>query len=192
MEKGNSMLKSLLPRKWPVGLVAGSFLGISPVLAASDDPYTLSIQSQDRVTSNQYHVDELRSEFENVILETRTPWTKNEQVINYRGPRIADVLRQNGLASGNSVHFVAYDNFTSEVTLDEIETFQPIYAIDRACVEKDVQAGRCGVGQQFTPLSPEEQGPIFLVWPYDQLPAAYVPARNSIWVWFVVAVRPAT
>lgn len=191
MEKGNSMLRLLLRRNIRLGLFAGLTLVMSSAFAAPVDPYILTVEGEQLKTPKQYHVDQLRSEFENVVLETRTPWTTDEHTISYRGPRIADVLQQGGIDSAKSVQFVAYDNFISEVTLDEIEAFQPIFAIDRACVEKDLQAGRCRVGQEFTPLSPEEQGPIFLVWPYDQLPAAYVPARNSIWVWFVVAVRPA-
>lgn len=173
-----------------VGAIAGLFSLASMAIAANPDPDTLTIEGKQRVVSDQYPVERLRSEFENVEIKTRTPWTKAGETIRFRGPRIADVLRKHEMDSSRSVRFVAYDNFTSEILIEEIEDYQPIFAIDRACATADLDTGRCRAGQEFTPLSPEEQGPIFVVWPYHELPAGYVPARNSIWVWFVVAVRP--
>lgn len=173
-----------------VAIAAGLTVCGSMAIAAYSDPSILNIEDEQRIASEQYPIERLRSEFENVVLETRTPWTKGGETIRFRGPRIADVLTRHGFDSAESVDFVAYDNFTSEIRIEEIETFQPIFAIDRACEASDRETGRCMTDQEFTPLSPEEQGPIFLVWPYEQLPAEYVPARNSIWVWFVVAVRP--
>lgn len=169
------------------GLVA---LGHTAAVAFTH-PDVLIIEAGKRGEAGQYHVERLRSDFENVEIKTRTPWTKDGEVVTFRGPKIADVLRRHELDSGKSVQFIAYDNFTSEITIEEIRTYDPIFALDRACQDADRQSGRCAPSQDFTPLAPEEQGPIFLVWPYEKLPAAYVPARNSIWVWFVVAVRPA-
>lgn len=163
---------------------------ITTALAAYTDPSILTIEGKARTVSDRYPIERLRSDFENVEMATRTPWTKSGEVVRFRGPRIADVLRKHGLNSSKSVQFIAYDNFTSEISLEEINAYDPIFAIDRACQSLDRKSGRCSADQQFTPLSREEQGPIFLVWPYDRLPTAYVPARNSIWVWFVVAVRP--
>jgi hypothetical protein len=160
------------------------------LMAAYADPAVLAIEGQSQAAAELYPVDRLRSDFENLEIETRTPWTRNGEQIKYRGPRILDVLHKHGLDAKASVQFVAYDNFMSEIMISEVRTYNPIFAIDRACQDSDRKTGRCAVGQEFTPLSPEEQGPIFLVWPYDRLPATYIPARNSIWVWFVVAVRP--
>ncbi len=172
------------------GALSGLLALASMAVAAYTDPSVLTIEGDQRTVSDRYPVERLRSDFDNVEIETRTPWTNEGDAIRFRGPRIADVLLKHGLDSAKSVQFIAYDNFTSEILLEEIQSYQPIFAIDRACVSADVQSGRCKTDQEFTPLSPEEQGPVFLVWPYDQLPAEYVPARNSIWVWFVVAVRP--
>ncbi|RTM10917.1 MAG: hypothetical protein EKK31_01240 [Hyphomicrobiales bacterium] len=160
------------------------------LLAAYTDPTVLTIEGQQQHPLEQYSVDHLRSDFENVVVETRTPWTKEGEQIKYRGPHILDVLRKHGLDGADSIQFVAFDNFVSEIMLSEIKAYGPIFAIDRACQDADRKRGRCKTGQEFTALTKEEQGPIFLVWPYDQLPSDYVPARNSIWVWFVVAVRP--
>lgn len=173
-----------------VGAIAGLFAVASMAIAANPDPGTLTIEGKQRMDSEQYSIERLRSDFENIEIKTRTPWMKEGETTRFRGPRIADVLRKHEMGSSKSVRFVAYDNFTSEILVEEVEDYQPIFAIDRACSSADIDTGRCISGQEFTPLSPEEQGPIFLVWPYDELPAEYVPARNSIWVWFVVAVRP--
>lgn len=166
-----------------------ALMSSNPALAAFPDPNILTIEDEAHKGPDKYPVDALRSRYQNVEIETRTPWSKEGEIVIFRGPRIADVLREHGLDAGRSVQFIAYDNFTSEITLEEIEKYNPILAIDRACQEVDRTSGRCMPGQDFTPLAPEEQGPIFLVWPYEDLPAAYVPARNSIWVWFVVSIR---
>lgn len=171
------------------GLFAMAVSG-GELFAAYADPTILTIEDASGVALEQYPTEQLRSDFENHEIETRTPWTTEGETTRYRGPRIADVMRRHGLDSGNSVQFVAYDNFVSEILIEEIEIYDPILAIDRACLDNDRDTGRCAAGQEFTELMPEEQGPIFLVWPFDLLPAAYVPARNSIWVWFAVAVRP--
>lgn len=163
---------------------------ISGLLAAYSDPSVLTIESAPNVPAAAYTIDELRSDFANEEIVTRTPWTKEGEQIRYRGPAIMDVLRKHGLDSGESVQFVGYDDFISEILIDEIKTYDPVFAIERECGAPDRESGRCTASQVFTPLSNEEQGPIFLVWPYEELPTAYVPARNSIWVWFVVAVRP--
>nr|WP_281722384.1 hypothetical protein [Nitrosomonas nitrosa] len=161
-----------------------------PANASYEDPTILTVEEPAGTIVGQYHIDRLRSDFENVTIETRTPWTGEGELTQYRGPRIGAILHQHGLNSGRSVQFVAYDNFVSEVTIEEIDSYDPIFAIERACNDDDRASGRCNTDQEFTPLVPSEQGPIFLVWPYEQLPPYYVPARNSIWVWFVVAVRP--
>ena len=170
--------------------LAGTVASISLAFAAYTDPSVLTIEDTTRGPAARHDVEQLRTEYENVKIETRTPWTKDGEIVTFSGPRILDVLRNHGLDAKASVQFIAYDNFTSEITLDEIRSYNPIFAIDRGCTDADRQSKRCLQDQAFTPLAPEEQGPIFLVWPYEDLPTAYVPARNSIWVWFVVAVRP--
>lgn len=172
-----------------IGLFA-AVISCGRLVAAYDDPTVLTIKGASRSPLEQYPVERLRSDFENVEIETRTPWTTQSEATRYRGPRIADILQRHGLDGGTSVQFIAYDNFVSEILIEEIAAYEPIFAIDRACQDDDHESGRCNGLQTFTPLTPEEQGPIFLVWPLERLPVAYVPARNSLWVWFVVAVRP--
>lgn len=85
----------------------------------------------------------------------------------------------------------AFDEFLTQVRMQEIDDYEPILAIERACTDEDLRQGRCTEGQDFLPLPMREAGPFFIVWPIEALPESYVPARNSIWVWFVVALRPA-
>jgi hypothetical protein len=90
----------------------------------------------------------------------------------------------------SAVQFIAYDNFVSEIRMEEINSYTPILAIERECSADDRTRGVCPAGEEYRPLNTKDSGPIFIVWPFEKLPSAYVPARNSIWVWFVVAVRP--
>jgi hypothetical protein len=157
---------------------------------AYDDPKRLSVEAAPGQVLATYTVDQLKKEFPLQSLTTQTPWTKDGETIRFRGPFVKDVLARHGLAGQGSVQFIAYDNFVSEIRMEEIDAYTPILAIERECSVDDRSKGICAAGQEFRPLSTKESGPIFIVWPLDKLPAAYVPARNSIWVWFVVAVRP--
>lgn len=159
-------------------------------IAAYNDPMVLVVETDTEAPVTLYPVQQLRSEFTNHELETRTPWSGETRTMVFRGPRVADILERHGLLNARSVQFVAYDNFIAEVLLDEIVAYDPILAIERQCNDDDRADGRCAADHEFTLLSTDDQGPIFLVWPYERLPSAYIPARNSIWVWFVVAIRP--
>lgn len=63
-------------------------------------------------------------------------------------------------------------------------------AIEQQCAEEDRASGLCKDGQLYRPLSIDDGGPFYLVWPLDDLPSSYILSRKSIWVWFVVNVRP--
>lgn len=159
-------------------------------IAADSDPKVLVVEGRIADVAEHYPIERLRREFLNDDVETKTPWMERGEAIRYRGPRVADILERHGLMDGVSVQFVAYNNFVSEVSLKEIVAYDPILAIERGCDEQDRVVGRCAAGEEYTLLTTDEQGPIFLVWPYDRLPSSYIPARNSIWVWFVVTIRP--
>jgi hypothetical protein len=157
---------------------------------AYDDPKRLSVEAAPGKVLATYTVDQLKKEFPLQSLTTQTPWTKDGETIRFRGPYVKDVLARHGMAGQTAVQFIAYDNFVSEIRMEEIEAYSPILAIERECSANDRSKGVCVADQQYRPLSTKDSGPIFIVWPFEKLPAAYVPARNSIWVWFVVAVRP--
>jgi hypothetical protein len=161
-----------------------------PAFGEYEDPRQLSVEAAPGKVLAIYTLDQLKSEFSLQSLETQTPWTKDGEKIGFRGPLVKDVLARHGLTGQSAVQFIAYDNFVSEIRMEEINAFSPILAIERKCSADDRKQGTCAANQEYRRLNTKDSGPIFIVWPFEQLPAAYIPARNSIWVWFVVAVRP--
>ncbi|MEZ5784621.1 MAG: hypothetical protein R3D70_24240 [Rhizobiaceae bacterium] len=125
-------------------IAAGLTVCGSMAIAAYSDPSILNIEDKQRIAWEQYPIERLRSEFENVVLETRTPWTKGDETIRFRGPRIADVLTRHGFDSSESVDFVAYDNFTSEIRIEEIEAFQPIFSSQLIAPARQTTGKRVG------------------------------------------------
>lgn len=162
----------------------------APVLGAYVDPNLLSVEKAPGDILATYSIDQLKTEFPNQTYATRTPWTGEGETTTFRGPLFKSILAKHGFDAKSAVQVIAYDNFVSEIRLDEINNYSPILAVERQCTGKDRRGGQCQGGQDFRPITLRESGPIFIVWPYDQLPNDYVPARNSIWVWFVVALRP--
>lgn len=156
---------------------------------APHDPNELQVQDTSGKTIAVFSVKQLRSDFEQQTYDTRTPWTDEGETVVFRGPLLASVLRRAGLADVAGLKVIAYDDFVSEIHSDEIHSYKPILAIERKCSEKDKIGSICASGQAFRPISIVEKGPIFIVWPFDQLPASYAPARNSIWVFFPIILR---
>lgn len=155
------------------------------------DPNELSVQDASGKNIAVFSVKQLQAEFPQQTYDTRTPWTSDSEKIEYRGPLLTNVLAKAGITAAQEVKVVAYDNFVSDIRMDEIRSYNPILAVERRCNENDKASSLCPPGQDFRPISMVEKGPIFIVWPFDQLPASYVPARNSIWVFFPVILRAA-
>lgn len=155
----------------------------------SDDPTELRVEDASGRTLALFTVEQLRSAFEQQTYDTRTPWTGEHETIVYRGPLLETVLEQAGVADADVIKVVAYDDFISKIHKDEILSYKPILAVQRKCGDADKATSRCLPGQAFRPIELIEKGPIFIVWPFDQLPASYVPTRNSIWVFFPTILR---
>ncbi|MGO4642425.1 hypothetical protein AB4Z43_28710 [Mesorhizobium sp. 2RAF45] len=153
------------------------------------DPNEVSVEDASGKTVAVFSVNQLQAEFPQQTYDTRTPWTSDNEKIEYRGPLLANVLAKAGVTVAQEVKVVAFDNFVSDIRIDEIRSYNPILAVERRCNENDKARSLCPSGQEFRPISMVEKGPIFIVWPFDQLPASYVPARNSIWVFFPVILR---
>lgn len=164
-----------------------------PLASAAEDipldPNEVVVQDAGGKTVAVFSVKQLRAEFPQQTYNTRTPWTRDNEKIEYRGPLLANVLARAGITAAHEVKVVAYDNFVSDISTDEIRSYDPILAVERRCNENDNAGSHCPPGQDFRPISMVEKGPIFIVWPFDRLPASYVPARNSIWVFFPVVLR---
>lgn len=172
-------------------VVFAAALSFGSYAAAYSDPKTFTVENASGEPLATYTISQLKSEFPIQTYDTRTPWTDDGATRIYRGPRLEDVLAKHDLTESPSVRIIAYDDFVSDIRHEEITAYVPILAIELGCTEDDRAARRCKPDQEFRPIMMKEKGPIFLVWPLDDLPAAYTPARNSIWVWFPVAVRPA-
>ncbi|MBN9244887.1 MAG: hypothetical protein J0I98_19050 [Mesorhizobium sp.] len=163
--------------------------GATAVNAAFDNPNKITVQDASGKEIETFSIEQLKAEFSQQTYNTRTPWTQKDKKIVYRGPLLTDVLAKSGLAETPAIKVVAYDNFVSEIRMDEIRSYKPILAVERQCTQDDRVHGRCEADQEFRPISMVEKGPIFIVWPYDRLPDTYVPARNAIWVFFPVVLR---
>ncbi|KXF77151.1 hypothetical protein ATN84_25470 [Paramesorhizobium deserti] len=164
---------------------------MSQIPAASaqhDDPSTLMIEKAPGKVLMSYTVEELKRAFPIHERVTPTPWMSRDQKIEFRGPYLKDLLTKY-LPYATSIEILAYNGFSSILKREEIDSYKPILAIERRCDDNDRKRGSCTADQDYRPLQLEDGGPMFLVWPLDELPPSYIPARNAIWVWFVVAVR---
>lgn len=171
----------------PAALMAG-LLGVASPAWASD-PTVLTVKPDGSGPATSYTADQLQSSYSIVTLKTETPWTAKAETITYRGPLLMDVLKQHKLDGDVSIEASAYNEFRSKIKMDEVRQYHPVLAYERACTKPDRDNGRCTPGQEFTRLTLDDSGPFFIVWPQDKLPPSYVPARNAIWVWFVVSIR---
>lgn len=175
-------------RAW---MLAGSIsLVASTAIGAEKDPGILQVLSSSGETLASYRYEDFRSRFPERELATRTPWTVEAQPTVYRGPALKDVLVKAGLGKASAIRVIAYNDFQAVLTLDEIDEYHPILAIERACTPKDREAGSCSADQQYKPLDLDDTGPFSIIWPYDELPQSATVGRNFIWVWFVTTLRP--
>lgn len=155
------------------------------------DTQTLYVEKDRGVVSGQYSMGEIRTAFPIHDITTITPWSKDGKPTHFRGPLLADILAKNQLSDVKSIEVYAYNDFISEVETEEIAKFSPILAIEQECTDSDRHTRVCELTQQFRPLTVKDGGPFYVIWPMDKLPSAYIPTRNSIWVWFVKTLRPA-
>lgn len=173
-----------------VALIAAT-TSTSAVAMNYDNPDVIAVETASGQALKSFTVEQLKTDFPQQTYDTRTPWTKETETIVFRGPKLKDVLEKGGVSNTLGIKIIAYDNFVSEVRAEEIDEFEPILAVERNCSDGDRIKKLCEEGQTFRSINIIEKGPIFVVWPFDRLPSAYVPARNSIWVFFPVALRSA-
>lgn len=172
-----------------IGLILVIALGTLTASAQSPDPELLTIEQGAGEPRSVYSIDKLRNEFELHERVTATPWS-GEKAISFRGPLLKDILEKNNIAGTREFEVQAYNDFMARITGAEINAYSPILAIEQQCANEDRISGLCAANQTYRPLSVDDGGPFYLIWPLRDLPQAYVLGRKSIWVWFVVAVRP--
>jgi hypothetical protein len=154
------------------------------------DADSLKVESAAGQTQATYTIEQLRQDFHVHQRTTATPWSPADTAISFRGPLLRDILAKNKLFEASEYEIRAYNDFVSKITHEEITRFSPILAMEQQCQDEDRTSGLCSSGQVYRPLSIDDGGPFYLVWPLEDLPPSYVPGRNSIWVWFVTAIRP--
>jgi hypothetical protein len=186
MEITLSRLKFLIiPRL----LLFASAISIVQAQAQAPDPDTLTIEDTAGKATATYTIESLRKEYVLQERTTATPWS-GLGTIEFRGPLLKDILAKNGIAGAREFEVLAYNDFISRISAVEIDAYSPILAIEQRCTDEDRSRSLCEANQTYRPLSVDDGGPFYLVWPLKNRPRNYVPGRNAIWVWFVVKVRP--
>lgn len=108
---------------------------------------------------------------------TETQWTWEEQ--RYSGPLLSDVLDLAGLpgpTSGGVIELVADDGYHSRIELGEAaQYFAPTYPIIATRIN----------GAPF-PL--EENGPLWVMFPYDEHPELDIEAVHHMTVWQLLQI----
>jgi len=113
-----------------------------------------------------------KAEFDRQMLEalgisqltTSTSWTDGKQVFaGVLASKLLDAVQ----AKGNTVSASALDGYTVEIPISELRRYSAILALtmnDKA-------------------MSPEEKGPIWIVYPRDDYPELRNPKIDTHWVW---------
>ncbi len=97
----------------------------STAIGGGKDPGILQVLSGSGETIESYGYQDLRSQFPERELSTRTPWTLEAQPTVYRGPALKDVLEKAGLGKASAIRVIAYNDFQAVLTLDEIDEYHP-------------------------------------------------------------------
>jgi hypothetical protein len=172
--------------------VAGAVgtVSFAQVTSQVSDPEKLVIETDAGNQLVSYSIDTIKKEFPVRERATRTPWTKSGEIVRFRGVFLEDLLAKHDLEEHAAVEVRADDGFMARVPREDIDSYAPMIAYEKECTDADRQTGKCDADDTYRQLDIDESGPFFVVWPYDDLPASYIPARNNLWVWWVIAVRP--
>lgn len=105
-------------------------------------------------------------------LATRTPWYR--QARRFTGPRLRDVMAAAG-AQGQRLRATALNDYRVDIPFDDIERL-------------DVLLARLLDGQ---PMAVRDQGPLLIIYPFDQDPSLRNPRYYSRCVWQLAAIEVA-
>ncbi len=109
--------------------------------------------------------------------KTETQWTWEEQ--SFSGPLLIDVLEMAGLpgpASGKVIEFVADDGYHARIDLDANAEF----------LTGDYPIITTRINDEPFPL--EENGPLWVMFPYDAHPELDVEAVHNMTVWQLLQI----
>jgi hypothetical protein len=100
-------------------------------------------------------------------IATTTYW--HEGVQNFKGVSAVAVLEAAGLA-GNVLTATAEDDYTIDISLEDLKSFDPIFALELNGVD----------------LQEEAEGPVWLIFPYDRMTAE---ERERYTAWSIWALQ---
>ena len=104
------------------------------------------------------------------VVRTRTPWHKG--VITFSGPLLADVLAQVG-ASGPMLQMTALNDYQVRMPVSEVLPHEPILA-------RRVDGSM---------LSVRDKGPLFMIFPFDDMPQTRNDLFYSRSIWQLKAIE---
>jgi len=148
----------------------------------------LSVVQREASLSTAYSADTLETRYSLRTIGTRTPWSKGEEIV-YRGIPLADVLKENRLLEqSQDIVASAANGYSAILSIQDVEDFQPILAVQRSCGESDARRIHCEKGT-FIPLGINDFGPFLLVWPVSSGSGRAASLDNSKWIWFLTGIR---
>lgn len=167
----------MLGWRWGCVLLWAWFGGMSLVqaLEAPSGPVLLKVTGDIKITN----VDD-EAHFDRAMLEalpqheTRThlPWYDGRSV--YRGPLLRDLLSAVG-STGSLLRVSALNDYVSEIPVSDAMEHDVILAMSRDGV----------------PMRVRDQGPLFVIYPFDDFPELYteVYLHRSVWQVSSIDVR---
>ncbi|WP_353473393.1 hypothetical protein PVT71_04945 [Salipiger sp. H15] len=149
-----------------LGLLAGPALASEPLLTLHAADGRQAVLDRDALEALPQH------EF-----STETYWTWEEQ--RFSGPLLSDVLELAGLpgpASGGVIELVADDGYHSRIDLGEAaQYFAPTYPIIATRING-------------APFPIEENGPLWVMFPYDAHPELNIEPVHHMTVWQLLEI----
>jgi hypothetical protein len=103
-------------------------------------------------------------------ITSAAPWFEEERT--FSGPLISALLDAVG-ATGRTVRVVAINDYSAEIPVDEIETYDVILA----------------TRMDGATMSVREKGPIFVVYPFDEAPELYDELHFGRSVWQIKSIE---
>lgn len=109
--------------------------------------------------------DQLVSKYPSTSFTTQLPWYPEAR--QFTGVRVSDMLKQLGIQDTTSVSFIALNDYTASVTIENIEKYEPIIAYKMNGKKMKVR----------------NKGPYWLVFNLDKFPEIDSTTFRSQMVW---------
>lgn len=147
------------------GLFMGAVTVLVPALSSAADVPTLVVRGAGSASPIVYDRDALE-EMGLVSIKTSTPW--NEGVVDFEGVPIEQLLEQAGV-SGTTATVTALNDYSVDIPVADFAQFDVILATRRDGAHMPV----------------DDQGPFFVIYPFDSDPALQGQPYHGRAVWQV-------